>query len=95
MGMNLRDWRKLNNKTLKDVAEDLALAGGGRTIQRIETGEVDADADMRERIARYTHGLVTPIDMHETRLNWLAANRPERMALVDRAEPSTPAEAAE
>lgn len=78
--MILRDWRKLADKTLKDVAEGLHVPGGARSIQRIEIGQVDADADMAERIEIFTHGAVTPLDLHRVRLEWLKANRPERFA---------------
>ena len=84
MAMILRDWRKLADKTLKDVAEGLNVSGGARTIQRIETGQVDADADMAERIHGFTQGAVTPLDLHQMRLEWLKANRPERFTNADR-----------
>lgn len=79
MAMKLKDWRTGQAKTLKDVSEALCVKGGARTIHRIETGAVDADADMAERIRALTGGAVTPIDLHFTRLAWLKENRPGRV----------------
>lgn len=53
-------------------------ANPSRFFERIETGEVPADADIVERIAVVTEGAVTAADMHTIRLAWLRKNRPER-----------------
>ncbi|WP_223215739.1 hypothetical protein [Rhizobium herbae] len=56
----------------------LSLAGGARSFQRIETGENGCDADLTARVLDMTDGAVTLQAMHETRLRWLKANRPEK-----------------
>lgn len=78
--MNFKDWRIASNRTLAECAEALGIEGGGRTLQRIETGENRADADMVERILAFTGGEVTAQDMHAVRLAWLKENRPEKFA---------------
>jgi hypothetical protein len=76
--MQLRDWRTSNELAQSDCAISLRLEGGARSFQRIETGENKADADLVERIIGLTAGAVTADDMHQTRLAWLRANRPEK-----------------
>lgn len=76
--MILRDWRKKAGRSQSECAEALAMDGGARSYQRIETGENKADADLVEKIGAMTGGEVTAADMHEVRLAWLRENRPER-----------------
>lgn len=76
--MQLRDWRKSSDLTLQACADRMGLAGGGRTFQRLERGEVNFDADTVAKIAILTAGAVTAQDMHETRLAWLRDNRPDK-----------------
>lgn len=78
--MQLRDWRLTNEKAQGECATALRLDGGARSFQRLETGENKADADMIERIRALTEGEVGADDMHQTRLAWLRANRPEKFA---------------
>lgn len=77
--MFLRDWRLSRDKTLRDLADELGIAGGvnpSRTVQRLETGEALADADMIERISIVTKGAVTAADMYAVRLAWLKEHKP-------------------
>jgi hypothetical protein len=53
-------------------------ANPSRFYERIETGEIAADADMVARIVVFTDGVVTAANMHEIRLEWLKTNKPER-----------------
>jgi hypothetical protein len=55
-------------------------ANPSRFFERLETGEIPADADMVARIVALTEGAVTAGDMHDIRLAWLKANRPEKFA---------------
>lgn len=82
----LKNWRKAEGKTLAEVASLLGMAGGARTFQRIEAGEVSPDADMVARIVALTAGAVTAQDMHEIRLSWLRANRPEKLEGLEAAQ---------
>lgn len=75
--MQLKQWRLTQEKTLEECATLLGV-GGARTYQRYECGENRADADLVDVIANVTHGAVTPADMHEVRLAWLRANRPDK-----------------
>lgn len=74
----LKTWRTARGKSQGECAAALGMRGGARSFQRIETGENAADADMVERIERFTGGAVTAADMHAVRLAWLKANRPEK-----------------
>lgn len=62
------------------MARGLGIEGvnPGGTLSRIEVGSRQPDADMIERIALFTGGAVGPADMHQVRLAWLRANRPEK-----------------
>lgn len=73
---DLRSWRQGQSQSLDKLGETLGLGGQNRarTIQRIETGESQADADLAEAIQRVTEGVVTPLDLHTTRLAWLKSN---------------------
>lgn len=82
--MKLRDWRIQNNKSQRGCSEALGLAGGARSFQRIETGETGVDADMAMRIISLTNGAVSLQDMHETRLDWIRRERPEKLTCVTR-----------
>lgn len=76
--MDLRTWRTNLKLSQSACAAALALAGGARSYQRIETGENGADADLVARILILTGGQVSTEDMHQVRLNWLKGNRPQR-----------------
>lgn len=75
--MQLRTWRKQQDMSVERLAELLGNRTP-RTVLRLENGENGADADMVARIEVLSDGAVTAQDMHETRLAWLRANRPER-----------------
>lgn len=78
--MRLVDWRLSRKLSAAEAARFFGIGGvnPGRTLARIEAGERQPDADMIERICLLTDGLVSPHDMHATRLDWLKANRPEK-----------------
>lgn len=78
--MNLRTYRIENGFGMAEIARLLGIGGvnPGGTYVRIENGSRPFDADMAERVLRLTGGAVTVADMHETRLDWLKANRPEK-----------------
>lgn len=78
--MQLREWRKSSDLTLQACADAMGLAGGGRTFQRLERGEVNCDADMVAKIAALTGEAVGAQDMHDVRLAWLKANRPDKFS---------------
>lgn len=80
--MKLRDWRHSRNLSLAELGRMLGLGGvnPARAVQRIETGEQGFDADLAERIAIASQYAVRPQDLHETRLEWLRANKPQRLA---------------
>lgn len=81
--MDLRKWRTDRKLSQSTCAAALALAGGARSFQRIETGENGADADLAERIAAMTGGDVTMSDLHHARLSWLKEHRPKRFAIPE------------
>ncbi|WP_283800079.1 helix-turn-helix transcriptional regulator [Nitratireductor sp. GZWM139] len=85
--MQLRDWRKQRKMSAAETARSLGIAGvnPGGTIARIEVGSRRPDADMVQRIHDLTGGLVSALDMHETRLAWLRQNRPDRFFSVQAA----------
>ena len=66
-----------------ELARALGIGGvnPGGTLARIENGSRQPDADMVERIERFTCGIVTAADMHAVRLSWLKVNRPEKFAV--------------
>lgn len=78
--MNFRTWLKNNQMTLAEAATRLRVRGRGpaTTVKRWADGAVRADADTVERIVQMTKSAVTAQDMHQTRLDWLRANKPER-----------------
>ena len=90
--MLLRDWRSKEGYGLAALARMLGICGvnPGGTLARIETGSRQPDADMVERIAKLTDGVVTALDMHAVRLAWLKRNRPEKFSLqvADRTAPA-------
>jgi hypothetical protein len=66
-------WRKQKMLSLDQVGKDLGLPGVNvaRTVQRIESGEALADADLINAIGVLTDGAVRADDMHASRLEWL------------------------
>lgn len=80
--MRLADWRKAQSLSCAEVENGLGLEGvrDGKSVWNWETGRSRADADMIDRIKRFTNSEVTEADMHQTRLDWLRAHRPERFA---------------
>lgn len=59
----------------------------GGTLARIEAGSRQPDADMVERIDRFTDSAVSATDMHRVRLAWLKINRPEKYSECLRVAP--------
>lgn len=82
--MKLKDWRIQQNLSLADFGRMLGIGGvnPGRTAQRIETGEQAFDADMAERVRKVTADAVRVEDLHQTRLQWLASNKPDRLCAL-------------
>ena len=78
--MRLKDWRLAAGLSIAELARELGIAGvnPGGTLARIETGARQADATMTDRIIRRTAGAVAADDMHQVRLEWLRANRPDK-----------------
>lgn len=76
--MNLAEWRKAEGHSCGDLARMLNIAAtrGGTSVWNWETGRARADADVIDRIEKLTGGMVTPLDMHRTRLDWLRRNKP-------------------
>ncbi len=76
--MRLRDNRERRGKTLMEVAEELAaILGrpiGMRTYHRWETGESPAPTDVVEAIRGLTGGQVSPVDLHEQRMDYLRSS---------------------
>ncbi len=76
--MRLRDWRKQNNKTLKECASALGLSNAG-VFGKYEIGSHKLPAITVEAIKNLTDGKVTAEDMHKTRLDWeLCQNHQEQ-----------------
>jgi len=71
---------KARKLTFVQAARELRIEGvnPSATVRRWAIGSMRPDADMVERIEKWSGGAVTARDMHETRLDWLRANRPER-----------------
>lgn len=69
----LKTWRIENGLTLAQAADRLGLIGAGAATayQRYETGRHRADADLVEKIAAMTAGIVGPSEMHAIRLRYL------------------------
>lgn len=84
--MDLRNWRKKRDMSHEALASALGMSRTPRTILRIEIGSVSPDADMVARIVALTAGAVTAQDMHEIRLSWLRANRPEKLEGLEAAQ---------
>ncbi|WP_019279697.1 helix-turn-helix domain-containing protein [Rhizobium grahamii] len=74
--MRLKLWRQTHEHTLAEMAGILAIENA-RTYQRYEDGENRADAPLVERILAATEGAVSLDDLHQQRLDWLRANKPE------------------
>ena len=74
--MRWRTWRNHEGLTIEEMAQKIAsLLGcepiGVRTAQRWETGENVAPAEVVEAVRVMTKGQVSPIDIHDQRLEWL------------------------
>jgi transcriptional regulator with XRE-family HTH domain len=74
--MNLRAWRQTQQLTMAEAAVRICV-DSARTYQRYETGENRPDAPVVERIRLVTCGSVSLSDLHQQRLDWLRANRPD------------------
>ena len=76
----LEQFRSHSGKSKAELGRSLGYckANPSRFYERIETGEVPADADIIDRIVKVTGGAVSVGDMHSVRLAWLRANRPDR-----------------
>lgn len=83
--MKLREWRQTQKLSLHRMASLLGLANQV-TYRRYEIGEHRADAPIIEKIVAATDGVVTPQDMHETRLSWLRENKPDETNDLPRQE---------
>jgi DNA-binding transcriptional regulator YdaS (Cro superfamily) len=79
---SLRKWSSGPGASLTWLAEQLNVSVS--TVSRWVTGETLPDADMVARIGELTGGAVTAHDMHQVRLAWLKANRPEKFAAAMR-----------
>lgn len=62
--------------TMAEAATLLAVGYAG-SYQRYETGANRPDAPLIEHIKTVTEGAVTLDDLHDQRLEWLRANRPD------------------
>lgn len=94
--MKLRDYRLHVGQGLAEAARELGIDGinPGQTLSRIELGSRQPEADMVERIARWSGGKVCAEDMHVTRLAWLKTNRPDKFPQdADRVATAAPEEA--
>lgn len=74
--MKLKEWRLTQQKTLRECAEVLGL-GDARVYQRYESGEQWPSAPTVEAILDMTEKAVSVTDLHEQRVDWLKANRPD------------------
>lgn len=74
--MKLKEWRQTHGKTLRECAEVLGL-GDARVYQRYESGEQWPSAPTIEAILAMTNNSVSVADLHEQRVEWLKANRPD------------------
>lgn len=79
--MELRQWRRTHRISQIDMAKTLGLQSQV-TYRRYEVGEHRADAPIVERIVAVTKGQVTAQDMHEVRLEWLRAHKPDALLPV-------------
>lgn len=86
--MMLAAWIDTQTKGFAAAARLLSIEGinPGATLARIARGERQPDADMVARIVALTAGAVTTQDMHEIRLSWLRANRPEKLEGLEAAQ---------
>lgn len=76
----LKQWLADNGRTMRWLARELDVSN--TTAARYATGEIACDADRVARIKDLTGGAVSEREMHATRLDWLAANQPERVGRV-------------
>lgn len=74
--MKLKEWRQTHEKTLRECAEVLGL-GDARVYQRYESGEQWPSAPTVEAILEMTSNDVSVVDLHEQRVEWIKANKPE------------------
>lgn len=79
--MRLREWRQTQKYSLTEMANRTGF-GNSMTWWRYEVGEHRVDAPVVERIVAVTNGQVTAQDMHEVRLEWLKANKPDALLPV-------------
>lgn len=81
--MDLRTWRRREEHSLADLARLLGLDGRNPAarVQRWETGEARAPADIEALIVDLTGGEVTLADQHRTRLAFLERRRGASSAL--------------
>ncbi|MCZ4274022.1 helix-turn-helix domain-containing protein [Maritalea porphyrae] len=80
--MTLKEWRSKNAITLAKLATLCGMYGvnPARDLHRYENGSRQTPVLVVEKIVKATKGMVTAQDMHETRLDWLRANRPNEVA---------------
>lgn len=70
---------------MERMAREIGLSGANvaRTLQRIETGEALADADIVAAIFFRTGGEVTALDISGSRLEWLQSKGRNRFSTPD------------
>lgn len=85
-GMKLSRWITEQGLSVAEAARRAGIEGVNpqRTLARLASGERDASTEQVARIERLTGGAVTAQDMHETRLAWLQANRPQVLDTLPR-----------
>jgi len=88
--MNIRDWRIDAKVSQRELAIRLGISGANpaRTLQRYESGESQMSSVMVDRLELISGAAVTAQDMHETRLEWLRANKPSEFATIPSVEVS-------
>jgi transcriptional regulator with XRE-family HTH domain len=74
--MKLKEWRQTHEKTLRECAEFLGL-GDARVYQRYESGEQWPSAPTVEAMLEMTGREVSVADLHDQRVEWLKANKPD------------------
>jgi transcriptional regulator with XRE-family HTH domain len=82
--MKLRDWRIDAQISLRELAEKLGITGANpaRNVQRYEKGFATMPSELIFRLEQLTDGQVTAQDMHEVRLEWLRAHKPDALLPV-------------
>lgn len=81
--MKLAEWISARRHPVAEVARKLGIEGvnPGRTLARLISGEREANAETVSRICALTDGQVGPQDMFQTRIDWLQAHAPEKLAI--------------